>query len=574
MRSRRPWSIRRWLGSLVAGVAVPLLLLLIWIFVTQLRREQLEARESALGIARATAKRLGAQHRDSQALLEQMAARPAIRNFDGRTCDSLFAIVDPFPQWSDLLLFDGNGKVVCSADPRGEDLQVSLSVQNWLQSALGVDALQSGLPAIRRLGSHWVSVLSRPVASSDGRPRGLLVLLQRLDLTGSEALPPSAVITIVDRSGTIVARSSDPDRWVGRNAANSGVTVIASRQPEGIAEARGVDGVSRQYGFTQLPDLGWTISVGVPSSDVMAPVRQMFIRGAEGGALIIFSIMVVAFMLSRAVERPVGALLRAAESAARGSYERVDSAGGPLEIAKLSSAFNEMLDSRSRAERQTQESERNLKALSERLLVVQEQERMRVARELHDDLGQALTGLKMDVIGLLQRVPPSPLSDRILRTLDSTVSAVQRISSELRPSMLDDLGLIAALESEAQLFEERSGIECEISFPENPPQIDSVSATAIYRIVQEALTNVARHSNATRVELRLRERAEDLLLEIRDDGRGIEPHELNDAASLGLIGIRERADMVGGTVQFEGVPGRGTIVSVRIPSSVSARSGP
>ena len=553
---------------------MPLLLLLIWIFGTQLRREQLEARESALGIARATAKRLGAQHRDSQALLEQMAARPAIRNFDGHTCDSLFAIVDPFPQWSDLLLYDGSGKVVCSADPRGDDLRMSLSAQNWLQSASGVDALQGGLPAIRHLGSQWVSVLSRPVASSDGRPRGVLVLLQRLDLTGSEALPPSAVITIVDRSGTIVARSTDPDKWVGRNAAKSGVSVIASRQPEGIAEARGVDGVSRQYGFTQLPDLGWTISVGVPSADVMAPVRQMFIRGAEGGALIILSIMLVAFMLSRAVERPVGALLKAAESAARGSYERVDSAGGPLEIAKLSSAFNEMLDSRSRAEGRTQESERNLKALSERLLVVQEEERMRVARELHDDLGQALTGLKMDVIGLLQRVPPSPLSDRILRTLDSTVSAVQRISSELRPSMLDDLGLIAALESEAQLFEERSGIECEISFPENPPQIDSVSATAIYRIVQEALTNVARHSNATRVELRLRERAEDLLLEIRDDGRGIEPHELNDAASLGLLGIRERADMVGGTVQFEGVPGRGTIVSVRIPSSVSAsRSG-
>lgn len=554
-------------------MALPLLLLLIWIFASQLRREQLEARESALGIARATARRLGVQHRDSEALLEQMAARPAIRDFDGHTCDSLFAVVNPFPQWSDLLLFDGSGKVVCTADPRGEDLEVSRAAQNWIASAGGVRTLNSGQPAIRRFGSHWVSVLFKPVASNDGAPHGVLVLLQSLDLTGTEALPPSAVITIVDRAGIIVARSSDPKKWVGRNAAKSGVIAIASQQQEGIAEARGVDGVSRQYGFTQLPNLGWTISVGVPSAEVMAPVRQMFIRGAEGGALIILSFMVVAFMLSRAVERPVGALVKAAESAARGSYERVDSAGGPLEIAKLSGAFNEMLDSRSHAEGRMQESERNLKALSERLLVVQEEERMRVARELHDDLGQALTALKMDVIGLLERVPPSPLADRILRTLDSTVSAVQRISSELRPSMLDDLGLVAALESEAHLFEERSGIECEISFPENPPHIDPRSATAIYRIVQEALTNVARHSNASRVELRLRERAEDLLLEIRDDGRGIEPHELNDPASLGLLGIRERADMVGGTVQFEGVPGRGTIVSVRIPSSVSARSG-
>jgi len=559
-------------------VAVPLLLLLIWIFVTQLRREQFEARESALGIARATARRLGVQHRDSEALLAQMANRPAIRNFDGRTCDSLFAIVNFFPQWSDLLLFDGNGKVLCSANPRGDDLEGSRAVQSWLESALRAHALQTGQPAIRRFGSHWVSVLSKPVASNDGTPHGMLVLLQWLDLTGSEALPPGAVVTVIDRGGTIVARSSDPDQWVGRSAANSGVTTIALQQQEGIAEARGVDGVSRQYGFTRLPNLGWIISVGVPSATVMAPVRQMFILGAEGGAIIILSFMVVAFMLSRAVERPVGALVKAAESAARGSYERVDSAGGPLEIAKLSGAFNEMLDGRSHAEGRMRESERNLKALSERLLEVQEQERMRVARELHDDLGQALTALKMDVIGLLEKSRHSPdaapMVDRILRTIDATVTAVQRISSELRPSVLDDLGLFAAIESEAQLFEERTGIECEVSLPSEPPEVEKASATAIYRIVQEALTNVARHSDATRVEIRVRERADELFLEIRDDGRGIAPAQVADPASLGLAGIRERADILGGTALIEGVAGRGTIVSIRLPRGVRTGSEP
>jgi signal transduction histidine kinase len=178
----------------------------------------------------------------------------------------------------------------------------------------------------------------------------------------------------------------------------------------------------------------------------------------------------------------------------------------------------------------------------------------------------------MDVTGLLanteQQYGRSPTANRILRTLESMVTAVQRISSELRPSILDDLGLVAALESEALLFEERTGIECELSLPPEA-QIEPHAATTIYRIVQEALTNVARHSNASRVEIRLRPRTEEVLLEIRDDGRGVTDDEITDPLSLGLVGIRERADLVGGTVQFEGVAGRGTIVSVRIPRSAA-----
>ncbi|MGH7485907.1 MAG: sensor histidine kinase, partial [bacterium] len=147
-----------------------------------------------------------------------------------------------------------------------------------------------------------------------------------------------------------------------------------------------------------------------------------------------------------------------------------------------------------------------------------------------------------------------------------TMTAVQRLSSELRPSVLDDLGLSAAIEAEALRFENRSGIECELSLPKHAElRVGGPAATAVYRIVQEALTNVARHANASRVEVRLRERPEELLLEVRDDGRGISEAEVSDPLSLGLIGIRERAGMAGGTVHFEGVAGRGTIVSVRIP---------
>jgi signal transduction histidine kinase len=569
---RRRLSIRWWLGALVAGAALPLLLLLVWIYGTQVRREELEARQTALQIARTTAARMRSLHTDSVALMKEMAARTSIRNLDRAPCDSLFAIVDFFPQYADLLLFDRAGTLVCAAQPAPEDRAVSELARQWIAAALRSGGLRGSAPVIRPLANRWVSVLSAPVRGIDGSVNGTLVLVQ-LPEAFAASLPPDAVMTILDRDGTIVARSADPRHWTGRNARGVSLAELALHREDGAAEAIGVDGVSRQYGFSSVPELGWHIYVGIPTATVMQPVRQMFVRGAAGGVIIIILIIGVAVLLARAVERPVAALSRAAERAAAGAFGKV-SVGGPREIAQLAETFNTMLTRRLEAEHRLLEGERDLKALSDRLLLVQEEERTRIARELHDDLGQSLTALKMDVGGLLAMTPSSaasePLRNRITRTLDETVTSVQRISSELRPSVLDDLGLLAAIEAEASRFEQRTGIECELSLPEETDlRIEGPAVTAIYRIVQEALTNVSRHANATRVELRLRQRREELLLEIRDDGRGITGEEVRDPFSLGLIGIRERADLAGGTVHIEGVSGRGTIVSVRIPSAAS-----
>jgi signal transduction histidine kinase len=559
---RRNWSIRARLVSLGAAVALPLLLLLSWMFAFELRRETDEARAIALRSAKTIAERITSQHASSAVLLKQMARRPAIRDFDGKTCDSLFAIVDFFPQWSDLLFYDRNGALVCSARPMGEDALVSHAAQTSIADDLRAGRLRTQQPSVRFVRNHWMSVITEPVASG-----GSLVLLQYIDFIQSETPLPNTVVTILDRNGIVLARSLGPREIVGRNVGNAEVAKLALTEREGQAEARGLDGVSRQYGFTHLPALQWTVYAGVPTEDVMGEVRQMYLLGIVGGVLIILILTVAAFMLSRDIQKPVTALVNAAESAARAGYGRAATTSGPIEIARLSAAFNEMLDRRSTAEQ-------NLKALSERLLTVQEQERMRVAREIHDDLGQALTALKMDVIGLVEKTRPSPeirpMIDRILRTIDSTVTSVQRISSELRPSVLDDLGLFAAIESEARVFEERTGIECELSVPDELREVDSITSAAIYRIFQEALTNVARHSNASRVEIRVRERSGELFLEIRDDGRGIVSEEIEDPASFGLAGIRERADMLGGTALIEGIPGRGTIVSVRIPLGAQA----
>ena len=565
----RPWSIRWWLGVFAAAVTVPPLALLAWMFTAQIQREQTDARDAALRIARATAADMLQLDRDSRNLLAHMAARPAIRDFDGRTCDSLFAVIDFFPQFPDLIFFDRNHVLACSATPSANDDAIARSVRQWISGELRAGRLVAGKPIIRAIGGQWVTVLSEDVRRRGGMPGGTLVLVEYPQIVGREALPHTAVVTVIDDRGTILARSDHPELWSGRNVRGTGVAALALRYKEGRTEAIGVDGVSREYGFTAMPELGWHVYVGIPTKLVMRPVRQLIARGAIGLAIVLAGVILVAVYFANIIVRPINAVARAAHEMAGGSYETIEPVRGPREMATMAGAFNEMVTRRAQAEREMYDSEQSLKALSDRLLVVQEQERTRIARELHDDLGQSLTALKMDVGGLLaaQQAPgaTAPIRERILRTLDSTVTAVQRISSELRPGALDDLGLAAALEADTRLFEERTGIECELSLGSESIDVTRECAVALYRIVQEALTNVARHSDATRVEIRLRDRPDALLLEVRDDGRGISPDQIADPAALGLRGMRERAALAGATVDIEGIAGRGTIVTVRIP---------
>jgi len=236
----------------------------------------------------------------------------------------------------------------------------------------------------------------------------------------------------------------------------------------------------------------------------------------------------------------------------------------------VAQAFNRMIASRSDAERALVDSRAQLEALSKKLLEVEEEERSRIAREIHDELGQLLTALNMDIGGLLRSAEPlnpeqKMMAHRIRQALSETLSSVQRISSELRPAALDDFGLIAAIESEVHAFEERTGIECDLLLPEDALPLGPDVDVAINRIVQEAMTNVARHSRATRLEIRVRQRPGEMLVEIRDDGEGISSAKLADRNSLGIAGMRERARRIGATLEVEGIEGHGTIVSVRVP---------
>lgn len=228
---------------------------------------------------------------------------------------------------------------------------------------------------------------------------------------------------------------------------------------------------------------------------------------------------------------------------------------------------------RRRVEEELNRSREELRNLYQHLHSVREEESKRIAREIHDELGQALTALKMDLSWLQSRAPDDPEYKTIMRDkaqamaklIDKTIEIVQKISAELRPGLLDDLGLLPAIEWQAQEFQGRTEIACGFYHKGSDFDVDPDVATALFRVLQEALINVVRHSGAKRVKISLKEDKNDVQLAISDDGRGITPMEIFSPKSLGIIGMRERLRPFGGVLRLSGRLKEGTRLIVRLP---------
>jgi two-component system sensor kinase len=222
------------------------------------------------------------------------------------------------------------------------------------------------------------------------------------------------------------------------------------------------------------------------------------------------------------------------------------------------------------AEEEIMRSHRQLRELYRQMHDVREAERMRIARELHDELAQWLTALKMDVAWLAGRMAPDDVKvreklERMKELVDSTVSSVRRIAHDLRPAMLDDLGLVPAIEHLLHGFSERTGIVVGLDVSTGDVEFRDPLSTSVYRMVQEALTNVARHARATEVRMAVRVKGDDLIVSAQDNGVGISAERLQSGKSLGILGIKERARTLGGGADVHSPEGGGTLVEIRVP---------
>ena len=225
---------------------------------------------------------------------------------------------------------------------------------------------------------------------------------------------------------------------------------------------------------------------------------------------------------------------------------------------------------RKRVEKKLSRTSLRLRNLASHLQSIREEERTTIARELHDELGQVLTVLKIQISLLSNKLREDQQEQKdkieyISKVIDDTVDKVQRITSKLRPNILDELGLVPAIEWQAQEFQNVTGINCSLTLPNDDIKLEDEKATAIFRIFQEALTNVMRHSLAKMVSISMQIKGDSLLLKINDNGTGINSDQLTDPKSFGIIGMKERALILGGEVMIDGTPDKGTEVIVEMP---------
>jgi len=333
---------------------------------------------------------------------------------------------------------------------------------------------------------------------------------------------------------------------------------LASMHPE---RATGGRGVSRELYEVVMPIRDGNrelarLQIGISLARLNREIARARLTMALLGAFILAAALVAVVLIGNLLTRPLTEVAAGARRIAEGELTHRVPAGRTDEIGQLAASFNDMAA-------KIAERDASLRQLSRRLLSVQEQERVRIAREVHDELGQALTAMKIDLqqLGKRRRELQEPLG-AIAHNIDGIVDLVRRIAADLRPSILDDLGITAALEQQLRRLRESTGIATTLTVSVEP-QIDMLTGVTLYRIAQEALANVVRHAEATAVEVSLVVNEGRAVLTIRDDGRGM-PQSI-DAASLGLLGIRERAELLGGSVAIDSPPGEGTMIIATLP---------
>jgi len=336
---------------------------------------------------------------------------------------------------------------------------------------------------------------------------------------------------------------------------------LASMHPE---RATGGRGVSRDLYEVVMPirddstngrhELA-RLQIGISLARLHREIAHARLTIALLGMSILAAALTAVLLIGNLLTRPLREVAAGAQRIAAGELTHRVPAGRADEIGQLAAAFNHMAA-------KIAERDASLRQLSKRLLSIQEQERVRIAREVHDELGQALTAMKIELrqLGQRRRELQEPLG-AIAHRIDGIVDLVRRIAADLRPSILDDLGITAALEQQLRRLRESTGIVTTLTVS-GEPEIDMLTGVTLYRITQEALANVVRHAEATAVEVSLAMNGGTAVLIIKDNGCGM-PQPAHPQ-SLGLLGIRERAELLGGSVAISSRPGDGTTITVTL----------
>ena len=518
------------------------------------------------------------------------------------------ALQGHFPAGAFML--DAGGLLVAEVPERGER-----TLAPPPDAAEVREVIQTGRPGVSAvvgspLGDHVYAMV--PVRDWRGEMAGLaggvLDPNQRHFTTLLRFLKrfPEGAAEIVDRAGRVVA-SAEPGKARGLTECRHVATVVAERRSlverclkchpgrSGEADFRSVLAVA------PLKQAPWGVTLRQPERDVLAST-EAFPAGLLGLEVALLCLgAVFAWGAARSVTRPVAALTAAAEKIAEGDLARPVPQAGPDEVGRLAYwlevmrwSLREMLayveQANQRLERRVEERtaelarvnaalrgrEQELARLYEKVLTAQEDERRRIARELHDETSQSLAVLAMglDAAAAAIRAGQTPRLDEVKALTVRTIDEVHRLILDLRPSVLDDLGLLSAIRWYAERYLGGRGISVRCEFEKLERRLPPAFETAVFRVCQEAMTNIARHASAETVLVQARAEGGALVVEIEDDGTGFDPAQVardTGRPHFGLLGIRERVELLGGKLMVDSAPGRGTRLHVEVPLPDEAR---
>jgi signal transduction histidine kinase len=571
-------SLRARLLLLVFLAAIPALGLILYTDLEQRRLAATQAQEAALRLAQLAAADQAQLIQGAHQLLIALAQLPAVHAGDSDTCTSLFTkLIKQYPVYANLGAAQPNGEVFCSGAPLTQPISVAGSA--WFQRVVQRRDFIIGEYQRSLVTGAFTLVLGYPLLDATDQVQAVVAAaldLGRLNQLAAQArLPAGATLTAVDRNGTIVAHHPDPQHWVGVALPEAPLIKAMLTQSEGTAEVPGVDGIRRLYAFTQVrraAEVGMYVSIGIPTEVAFADATRRLVRNLAMLGLVSLLMLVAAWTGSDLlVLRRVNALVSATQLLRAGDLSaRTRLPDGQGELDQLAAAFDGMAEALEQRAAAHQHAEEALQILSRQLLEAQENERRHLARELHDEVGQALTAVKIN-LQTAQRTPDTLaayLEDSI-SIVDRTLQQVRNLSLDLRPALLDDLGLVAALRWYVDRQAQRAGFIAQFAADPLEPRPHPDIETACFRVAQEALTNVIRHAQAQHIRVELRERNAELHLLMRDDGKGFDVRAAQEraaqGASTGLLGMQERVWLVGGQIDIESAPTWGTEIRVRFP---------
>lgn len=492
----------------------------------------------------------------------------------------LRALLAGHPQLANIGVLSPDGNVLASAYPLA-------SYRSWKDNPAYIAALRA--PDVVS-GTYITSpIFERPTinhayAVRDSTQTVIAVLFTGLDLdwlsglTTVASLPDGFSLFITDRQGRVFSQGGHVHTELTTEGA-ARISSVAALSESGHARMVQVGDAQLTLVAARLEGTkNMFIVIGMPYDRALAQANTSFYRVLSTlGLLTLFVVAATLIGTELSILRGLRALARVAqrfgagETQARATVPRRNG-----EIGFLATAFNRMADALAARHREALDAQVQLRALAGRLQEAREAEATRISRELHDEIGQTLTSLKIDLSRLRSACPAEAQEQpcavllrestaAMSRHIDEAVAFVRRIAADLRPGVLDQLGLVAAIEWQARETERRTELAIQVEADFVDGGLDELVSVTLFRIMQEALNNVVRHAEAHLVEITLTRTKEQVILTVRDDGKGITAGDLQNKRSLGIMGMRERAVLISGELSVHGSPTRGTTVRVAVP---------